>query len=59
MPTVHELYELWAGESELRDALTRSLDPRGPDRPFEVLAALGPQVLGELCPTVDVWDRAA
>jgi SAM-dependent methyltransferase len=54
MPTVHELYELWAGESELRDALTRSLDPRGPDWLFDVFAALGPQA-GEL--VVDVGAR--
>ncbi len=43
MPTVHELYELWAGDAELRDALTRSLGPRGTDWLFEVFAELGPQ----------------
>jgi len=43
MPTVHELYELWAADSELRDALTRSLDPRGPDWLFDVFAGLGPK----------------
>jgi hypothetical protein len=31
MPTVQELYELWAGESELQDDLQRSLEPRGAD----------------------------
>jgi SAM-dependent methyltransferase len=43
MPTVHELYELWADDSELRDALTRSLDPRGPDWLLDVFGSLGPQ----------------
>lgn len=43
MPTVHELYELWAADSELRDALTRSLDPRGPDWLLDVFGSLGPQ----------------
>ena len=32
MPTVQELYELWAGDSELGDALNRSLEPRGLDQ---------------------------
>ena len=35
MPTVQELYELWAGDSELRDALGRSLDPRGTEWLFQ------------------------
>jgi SAM-dependent methyltransferase len=43
MPTVQELYELWAADSELRDALTRSLGPRDPDWLYDVFAALGPQ----------------
>ena len=43
MPTVHELYELWAADSELRDALTRSLDPRGPDWLLDVFGTLGPK----------------
>jgi SAM-dependent methyltransferase len=43
MPTVHELYELWAADSELRDTLTRSVDPRGPDWLFDVFAGLGPK----------------
>ena len=43
MPTVHELYELWAADSELRDALTRSLDPRGPDWLLDAFGSLGPQ----------------
>jgi SAM-dependent methyltransferase len=43
MPSVQELYELWAGDQELRDALGRSLDPRGTDSLFEAFAALGPR----------------
>ena len=39
---VQKLYEVWAGDSELRDELGRSLDPRGTDWLFEVFAALGP-----------------
>jgi hypothetical protein len=73
MPSVQELYELWAGDQELRDALERSLDPRGTDRLFEAFAELGAagveaaaggltcaiyRLLGKLCPTVDVWQRA-
>jgi ubiquinone/menaquinone biosynthesis C-methylase UbiE len=56
MPTVRELYELWAGDSELGDALNRSLEPRGLDFLFEAFAALGPQA-GEL--VVDVGARDA
>jgi SAM-dependent methyltransferase len=43
VPTVQELYELWADDSELRDALTRSLDPRGPDWLLDVFGTLGPK----------------
>ena len=39
---VQKLYEVWAGDAELRDELGRSLDPRGTDWLFEVFAALGP-----------------
>jgi SAM-dependent methyltransferase len=42
-PTVQELYELWADESKLNDALERSLAPRGVDSLFDVFAALGPK----------------
>jgi len=55
-PTVQELYELWAGDSELRDALQRSLEPRGLDSLFDAFAALGPRP-GEL--VVDVGARDA
>jgi len=55
-PTVQELYELWAGDSELRDALQRSLEPRGLDSLFDGFAALGPRP-GEL--VVDVGARDA
>jgi ubiquinone/menaquinone biosynthesis C-methylase UbiE len=43
MPTVQELYELWADEAELDDALGRSLDPRGVDSLFAAFAELGPE----------------
>jgi SAM-dependent methyltransferase len=43
MPSVEELYEVWAADSELRDALAHSLDPRGTDWLFETFSALGPQ----------------
>jgi SAM-dependent methyltransferase len=56
MPTVQELYELWAGDSELRDALQHSLEPRGVDFLFDAFAALRPQA-GEL--VVDVGARDA
>ena len=56
MPTVQELYELWADDSELRAALQRSLEPRGTDWLFEAFAALGPE-RGQL--VVDVGSRNA
>jgi SAM-dependent methyltransferase len=40
---VQKLYEVWAGDSELRAALGQSLDPRGTDWLFEVFAGLGAQ----------------
>jgi SAM-dependent methyltransferase len=43
MPTVQELYELWADEAEIDAALGRSLDPRGVDSLFAAFAELGPQ----------------
>ena len=55
-PTVQELYELWADEAELNDALQRSLAPRGVDSLFEAFAALGPKP-GQL--VVDVGARDA
>lgn len=56
MPTVQELYELWADESELNEALQRSLEPRGVDSLFAAFAALGPKT-GEL--VVDAGARDA
>ena len=56
MASVQELYELWAEDSELRDELRRSLDPRGLDSLFELFATLRPQ-LGQLL--VDVGCRDA
>jgi SAM-dependent methyltransferase len=56
MPTVHELYELWADESKIDEALGRSLGPRGLDSLFETFASLGPRP-GQL--VVDVGARDA
>jgi len=44
MPTtVRELYEVWAGDSELGVDLARSLEPRGVDWLFDAFRALGPK----------------
>lgn len=43
MPTVQELYERWADDAELREALARSLEPRGTDWLFDLFAELAPQ----------------
>jgi ubiquinone/menaquinone biosynthesis C-methylase UbiE len=44
MPTsVRELYEVWAGDSELGEELSRSLEPRGVDWLFDAFRALGPK----------------
>jgi SAM-dependent methyltransferase len=56
MVSVQELYELWAEDSELRDTLRTSLDPRGPDWLLELFASLEPRA-GELL--VDVGCRDA
>lgn len=40
---VQKLYEVWAADSELRDALAQSLAPRGTDWLFDAFAGLGPQ----------------
>ena len=45
MPTVQELYELWADEAQLTEALRLSLDPRGVDSLFASFADLGPEAL--------------
>jgi ubiquinone/menaquinone biosynthesis C-methylase UbiE len=41
MTSVEQLYEIWSRDSELRDALAQSLDPRGFDWLFELFASLG------------------
>jgi SAM-dependent methyltransferase len=43
MPSVQQLYELWADDSQLREALKRSLEPRGLDSLYQAFAALGPK----------------
>jgi len=56
MVSVRELYELWAEDSELRDTLNKSLDPRGPDWLLELFGTLGPRS-GQLL--VDIGCRDA
>lgn len=56
MVSVQELYELWAEDSELRETLRRSLDPRGAEWLFEAFGSLEPRP-GELL--VDVGCRDA
>ena len=56
MVSVQELYELWAGESELDARLKQSLEPRGTEWLFELFASLGPK-RGELL--LDVGTRDA
>jgi sarcosine/dimethylglycine N-methyltransferase len=56
MPTVLELYEVWAEDSELRETLRRSLAPRGTDYLFDLFGSLGPRA-GDL--VVDVGCRDA
>jgi ubiquinone/menaquinone biosynthesis C-methylase UbiE len=54
--SVQELYELWAEDSELRETLRSSLDPRGTEWLFEAFGSLEPRP-GELL--VDVGCRDA
>lgn len=58
MPTVQELYELWAsdGYADLKEVLQNSLEPRGSDSLLATFAALGPEP-GQLA--VDVGARDA
>jgi SAM-dependent methyltransferase len=56
MASVQELYELWAGESELDAELAQSLEPRGTDWLFELFSSLGPRPGQRL---VDVGARDA
>jgi ubiquinone/menaquinone biosynthesis C-methylase UbiE len=55
MPTVQELYELWADEAGLDEALGRSLDPRGTDWLYDVFATLQPGA-GELVADLGARD---
>jgi SAM-dependent methyltransferase len=45
MPTVQELYELWATDdyADLKEALQQSLEPRGSDSLLAMFAELGPR----------------
>jgi len=56
MPTVQELYELWASDSNLRQELDQSLEPRGTDWLFELFADLEPKAGDRL---LDVGARDA
>jgi ubiquinone/menaquinone biosynthesis C-methylase UbiE len=56
MVSVQELYELWAGESDLDARLKQSLEPRGTEWLFDLFASLGPKQ-GELL--LDVGTRDA
>jgi SAM-dependent methyltransferase len=56
MISVTELYELWAGESQLDAELDRSLEPRGTAWLFELFASLGPRP-GQL--VLDIGARDA
>lgn len=56
MTSVQELYELWAGDSNLQATLAQSLEPRGTEWLFELFASLGPRA-GETL--VDVGCRDA
>ena len=54
MPSVEQLYEIWSRDSELRETLKGSLEPRGPEWLFELFASLGPRA-GDVL--VDVGSR--
>src|SRR5689334_22425996 len=56
MISATELYELWAGESQLDAELDRSLEPRGTAWLFELFASLGPRP-GQL--VLDIGARDA
>jgi ubiquinone/menaquinone biosynthesis C-methylase UbiE len=56
MTSVDELYEVWSRDSELRETLKQSLDPRGTDWLFELFASFEP-LAGQV--VVDVGCRDA
>jgi SAM-dependent methyltransferase len=56
MTSVEQLYEIWSRDSDLRDALAGSLDPRGTDWLFDLFASLDPRA-GDVF--VDVGCRDA
>ena len=56
MPTAQQLYELWARDSELHEALQQSLQPRGTGWLFDAFAALAPRA-GDL--VLDLGARDA
>jgi SAM-dependent methyltransferase len=56
MTSVEELYELWSRDSELRETLKQSLEPRGTEWLFELFASLEPRA-GDVL--VDVGCRDA
>jgi ubiquinone/menaquinone biosynthesis C-methylase UbiE len=60
MPSVQELYELWAGEgyAELKETLEQSLAPRGSDWLLQLFAELGPKP-GQLVLDIGARDASA
>jgi SAM-dependent methyltransferase len=56
MTSVEDLYEIWSRDSELRETLKQSLDPRGTEWLFELFASLEPRA-GDVL--VDVGCRDA
>ena len=56
MTSVEDLYEIWSRDSELRETLKQSLDPRGTEWLFELFASLQPRADDVL---VDVGCRDA
>lgn len=56
MTSVEDLYEIWSRDSELRETLKQTLEPRGTEWLFELFASLGPRA-GDVL--VDVGCRDA
>ena len=55
MSSVEELYNIWSRDSQLRETLQRSLDPRGVEWLFDAFAALGPRA-GDVVADVGARD---
>lgn len=57
MVSARELYELWACDAELREALQRSLEPRGTEWLYDAFAAFEPRA-GDLVADLGARDGA-